>query len=76
MNAMALVDAGSQISSIVGRMQPGESVTFMDGDRPVATLSKSPDPAIVRRAGCYKQAVFEMSADFDDPLEEFEAYEK
>ncbi len=84
MPIVTLQEAQANLADLVHRLAPGECVTIMENDRPVARLMVSrttrvqparPRPPVtgVPRAGQYEGRLV-IPADFKEPLEEMREY--
>lgn len=84
MESITLEEAQAALAELVHRLAPGESVTIVEGGRPVARLvvplvtprgEPRPRPPVtgVPRAGLYEGRLV-VPNDFKEPLEELREY--
>lgn len=66
-------DAKSSLSRLVHRAAAGEDILIARHGKPVALLTRLPDPGRKPPLGLLKGKI-RMAADFDAPLEEFAGY--
>lgn len=73
MQQVALEEAGSQLAELIGMVAGGEEVIITGNDgsafKIIPVSHKRPYPKFGSAKG-----LIEMSDDFDEPLEDFEAY--
>lgn len=66
-------DACNQLPALIERARRGEEVVLTDDDRPLARLVATSSENTPRQPGSAK-GLIQMSDDFDEPLEDFQAY--
>lgn len=73
-DSVGLFEAKTHLSEIIERVQSGESFQITKRGQPVAKLSpiqlRRPKPAL----GSGTNSSYEMSKDFDAPLQDFKEY--
>ncbi len=75
MTTITLAEAQAQLSDLIGRLGPGETVVITRDDRPVAQLTITARPERkAPRLGTLKGTVLYMAPDFDAPLDDFKEY--
>ena len=70
-------EAKAKFSELLRRVQEGETFTVTRNGERVAdiTPSKEEPPKKVRRIGCMKEWVGEISDDFNDPIADMDEYQ-
>lgn len=74
MSALTLEEAQSRLKEIIETLSPGEQITIVEDNQPIATLTRAAAKSRPRKAGVYRKAEFWMAPDFDEPLEDFKEY--
>lgn len=74
MSALTLEEAQSRLKEIIATLSPGEQITIVQDNQPIATLTRAVPKSRPRKAGGYRKAEFWMAPDFDEPLEDFKEY--
>ena len=70
MTTVTLEEARAHLHELLGRLQPGESVTITDRGQPVAEVKKAKRTTWPCEAGTARDRAFWMAPDFDAPLED------
>jgi prevent-host-death family protein len=73
MPTITIADAQTQLSQIIERLLPGESVVITQNDKPVARLMAEAPPRKPRKAGNCKGMIV-IVADDNDHLKDFAEY--
>jgi antitoxin (DNA-binding transcriptional repressor) of toxin-antitoxin stability system len=74
MPSVTVQELQADFLSVLSRLQPGEELCVLDGERTVAWMTKpsvGPWPSV---AGSAKSRKFWMAPDFDAPLDDFKEY--
>jgi len=75
MTTISLEEAQAQLSDLIGRLGPGETVVITRDDRPVAQLTITAHAERKpREPGTLRGTVLYMAPDFDAPLDDFKDY--
>jgi antitoxin (DNA-binding transcriptional repressor) of toxin-antitoxin stability system len=72
MSTIEVSEAAARLSELVARVQSGETIALVDGDKQVATLG--PPPASPRLGYGSLEGKMWMSDDFDEPLDDLKDY--
>ena len=74
MASITLEDAQARLPELIEQLHPGEAITIMRDEKPVATLVAEAAPKQPRKLGTLKGTVLYMAPDFDAPLDDFKEY--
>ena len=80
MSTITLQEAQASLAELVHRLAPGEDVTIIENDRPVARLvapppslrARPPVTGVPKAGNC--EGLFVVPDDFKEPLEEMREY--
>jgi antitoxin (DNA-binding transcriptional repressor) of toxin-antitoxin stability system len=72
---VTIEEAKASLSEIIANLSPGEQVTIIHGEQPVAKLIAEPKSnRQPRQPGSAKGQILFIADDFDAPLDDFEEY--
>ena len=75
MATITIKEAQETLPELIHRLAPGEEVTLMEDDHPVAKLvAAAPVPRPIPKLGTQRGSVLYMAPDFDAPLDDFKEY--
>jgi len=74
MTTVTIEEAQDHLKDIIAGLAPGEELVIVQGDSPVATLTRANPESWPCKAGSYSKPGFWMSPDFDEPLDDFKEY--
>lgn len=74
MSTVTLHDAITRLPEIISGLSPGEQLVIVEGNQPIATLTRTPGKQWPSKAGSAKNTAHWMASDFDAPLAEFREY--
>lgn len=74
MSALTLEEAQSRLKEIIETLSPGEQITIVEDNQPIATLTRADRKSWPCKAGSAKDKILWISPDFDEPLEDFKEY--
>ncbi len=71
---VTIEEAQAHLAELIAGLQPGEELVILEGEQPVAVLSKKERTSWPCRPGTAKDTGHWMAPDFDAPLEDFKEY--
>ncbi|MBI3465442.1 MAG: DUF2281 domain-containing protein [Planctomycetes bacterium] len=72
--SVTLQEAESQLGKLISQLQPGQEVTIVENEQPLATLTRAARTNWPCKAGSAKDKILWIAPDFDAPLEDFREY--
>ena len=75
MKMVTLEEAQAKLPEIIGHLRPGEEVTILCQNEPIARIvAGQPKVRKPRQPGSARDKILYMAEDFDAPLEDFKEY--
>lgn len=74
MPTVTISEAQARLPELLRDLQPGEEITIVEQDRPVAHVRKAGRTSWPCQAGSYRKPDFWMAPDFDATPEDFKEY--
>lgn len=75
MTPISIEDACRNLPELLRGLDPGEELTIVDDDQPLARIvGEKRQPNQTRKPGMLRGSVLHMADDFDEPLADFEEW--